>query len=95
MPSQRHHEMGDLYVRINVTFPTSIPPEAIPHLEAALPPRPVLAATPKATLVEDVQLSDLDARQEREQARREVNGGGGGDDEMDEDEHPRVQCANQ
>jgi DnaJ family protein A protein 2 len=93
MPSQRHHELGDLFVRVNVTFPTSLPEAAIPLLEAALPPRNLLKPTPKASLVEDVELTELDARQERERAKKETNGGG--DDEMDEDEHPRVQCANQ
>jgi len=91
MPSQRHHEMGDLYVRINVRFPEALPPEAVPHLERALPPRDPIKPTPKANLIEDVELSDLDARQQKEQARREVNG----DEEMDEDHEPRVQCANQ
>jgi DnaJ family protein A protein 2 len=91
MPSQRHHEMGDLYVRINVRFPEALLPDAVPHLERALPPRDAIKPTPKATMVEDVELSDLDARQQKAQARREVNG----DEEMDEDEGPRVQCANQ
>jgi DnaJ family protein A protein 2 len=91
MPSQRHHEMGDLYVRINVRFPEALPPEALPYLERALPPRDSIKPTPKANLIEDVELSDLDARQQKEQARREVNG----DEEMDEDPEPRVQCANQ
>jgi DnaJ family protein A protein 2 len=90
MPSQRHHELGDLYVRINVRFPDALSPEAIPFLERALPPRDPIKPTPKAALVEDVELLDLDARQQKEQARRAVSG-----DEMDEDEAPRVQCANQ
>jgi len=93
MPSQRHHELGDLYVRIKVAFPDFIAPEAIPHLEAALPPRRPPQPTPKGTHIEEVDLSDLDARQQKEQAKREMNGG---DDAMDEDEgEPRVQCANQ
>ncbi|KAF8321811.1 hypothetical protein DL93DRAFT_2093755 [Clavulina sp. PMI_390] len=94
MPSQRHHELGDLYIRINVKFPPALTPEAVAFLEKALPAREPLKPTPKATLVEDVDLDELDAR---EQARREMNGGAGGDDEaMDEDgDGPRVQCANQ
>lgn len=93
MPSYRHHEMGDLYVRIKVAFPEHIPPESIPHLEAALPPRRPIQPTTKAKHVEEVELSDLDARQQKEQARRELNGGE--DEAMDEDGEPRVQCANQ
>jgi len=92
MPSQRHHELGDLYVRVNVRFPESLLPESIPHLERALPPRDPIKATPKATLIEDVSLSDLDARQQRERTKKDTNGE---DEMMDEDESPRVQCANQ
>lgn len=92
MPSLRHHELGDLYVRMRINFPDHIDPELITHLEAALPPRQPPAPTPKAHHVEDVELDDLDARQQKEQAKREQ----GGDDAMDEDEgEPRVQCANQ
>lgn len=91
MPSQRHHEPGDLYIRVNVRFPEHITPEAIPLLEAALPPRDPIKPTPKAKEVEEVELTDLDARQQKEQAKRDMNG----DEEMDEDEAPRVQCANQ
>jgi len=93
MPSYRHHEMGDLYARIKVVFPEHIPPESIPHLEAALPPRKPLQPTPKARHIEEVELSDLDPLQQKEQARRELNGGE--DDAMEEDGEPRVQCANQ
>lgn len=93
MPSQRHHEMGDLYIRINVRFPPAITPEQIAHLELALPPRDPVKPTPKATLVEDVDLTDLDAQQQKAQARRDMNG----DEEMmdEEGDGPRVQCANQ
>ncbi|KAF9514874.1 hypothetical protein BS47DRAFT_1342654 [Hydnum rufescens UP504] len=95
MPSQRHHEMGDLYVRTKIAFPDFIPPEVIPHLEAALPPRRPIPPTPKAIHVDEVDLSDLDARQQKEQAKREMHPNGG-DDAMEEDEgEPRVQCANQ
>ncbi|KAF8326097.1 uncharacterized protein EI90DRAFT_3071484 [Cantharellus anzutake] len=94
MPSYRHHEMGDLYVNLKVAFPEHIPPAAIPHLEAALPPRRPIQPTPKAKHIEEVELSDLDARQQKEQARRGLNGDT--DDGMDEDGgEPRVQCANQ
>ncbi|EEB98026.1 hypothetical protein MPER_02543, partial [Moniliophthora perniciosa FA553] len=32
MPSQRHHEPGDMYVKLTVSFPDSIPQESIPLL---------------------------------------------------------------
>jgi len=89
MPSYRHHEPGDLFVRLQVAFPESIDTALIPQLEAALPPRKPVQTFPKNILLEEVELSALDARQQREQARH--------DDGMDEDEpgEPRVQCANQ
>lgn len=89
MPSQRHHEPGDLFVKLHVAFPESIDPAVIPLLEQALPPRQPVPKFDKHTLIEDVTMSDLDARQQREQAR-------GDSDAMDEDEgEPRVQCAQQ
>ena len=87
MPSQRHHEPGDLFVRITVKFPDSINPEVIPLLEQALPPRQPVEKFPSSIHLEEVELDEVDQRQ-RERAA--------GEDAMDEDdEHPRVQCANQ
>ena len=88
MPSYRHHEPGDLYVRIQVQFPDRIDPAVVPALESALPPRKPVEDY-KVSHVDEVDLSELDARQQREQASR--------GDAMDEDEEgqPRVQCANQ
>jgi DnaJ family protein A protein 2 len=60
----------------------------IGQLEAALPPRTPLPKFPKSTLLEEVEMSDLDARQQQ----AHINHG----DAMDEDdEQPRVQCAQQ
>ncbi|KAI0075817.1 DnaJ-domain-containing protein [Panus rudis PR-1116 ss-1] len=87
MPSQRHHEYGDLFVRISVKFPDSIDPAVIPLLEQALPPRKPIETFPKTVLLEEVEMDEVDARQ-RERAQ--------GGEPMDEDEgEPRVQCANQ
>lgn len=86
MPSQRHHEPGDLYVKISVKFPDSIEPSAIPLLERALPPRKPIEKFDKHVLLEEVTLDDADTRSRP----------GLQDDAMDEDqEEPRVQCANQ
>ncbi|KAF8758604.1 DnaJ central domain [Rhizoctonia solani] len=73
MPSHRHHEPADSH----------------PPLEAALPAREPPKTYPKEIHVEEVDMADLDARQQ-EQAQRSQ-------DAMDEDddEQPRVQCANQ
>ncbi|KAH8102836.1 hypothetical protein BXZ70DRAFT_1006029 [Cristinia sonorae] len=88
MPSHRHHEPGDMFVRLAVRFPDSIPPEAIPALESALPPRAPLETFGKAVLLEEVELDEVDPRQ-----RERASSGG---EPMDEDEgEPRVQCANQ
>lgn len=92
MPSQRHHEPGDLVIKFSVKFPDSISPEVIPLLERALPPRKPIDKFPKSIAMEEVELVDADARQHKRAA--------GGPDAMDEDEdgpegEPRVQCANQ
>jgi len=86
MPSQRHHEPGDMYVKLSVVFPDTIALEDIPHLEKALPPRvPVETFEPHIT-VDEVSLHQTDVRS----APREYQ-----EDAMDEDSEPRVQCANQ
>lgn len=87
MPSQRHHEPGDLFVRISVKFPERIDPESIPLLERVLPPRAPLEKFSKNTNLEEVEMDNVDARQ-----RERATAG----EPMDEDEgEPRVQCANQ
>lgn len=86
MPSQRHHEPGDLYVKLNVKFPDVIEPPAIPLLERALPPRAPVEKFDKNIILEEVSMDDADTR-----SRAGVR-----DDAMDEDhDEPRVQCANQ
>jgi len=90
MPSLRHHEPGDLYVHFSVKFPDHIDPNAIPHLEAALEPRVPLPKFPKGIHVEEVDLGELDARQQR------FANGPDGMDEDDEGGRPGgVQCAQQ
>ncbi len=86
MPSQRHHEPGDMYVKLNINFPDSIPLESIPLLEQALPPRQEVEKLSPHTIVEEVALQEPDARS----TPREYQ-----DDAMDEDSEPSVQCANQ
>ena len=86
MPSQRHHEPGDLYVKLHVKFPDSLEPSKLHLLESVLPPRKVVEKFPKSILMEEVELDTPDPRQ-RDRAT---------DDAMDEDENePRVQCSNQ
>ncbi|KAI0290490.1 hypothetical protein BC826DRAFT_970424 [Russula brevipes] len=79
MPSQRHHELGDLFIKSTST-PTSF------IFREVLPPRRQLPKLPKNVLVEEVEISDVDPRQERAMQ----------DDSMDDvEDEPRVQCANQ
>ncbi|CAA7270157.1 unnamed protein product [Cyclocybe aegerita] len=86
MPSQRHHEPGDLYVKLSVKFPDTIDASAIPLLERALPPRAPVETFDKNIILEEVSLDETDTRTR----------GGIHDEPMDEDhDEPRVQCANQ
>lgn len=86
MPSQRHHEPGDLYVKLSVKFPETIDQASIPLLERALPPRKPIEKFEKNIILEEVSLDDMDTRSR----------GGIQDEPMDEDrDEPRVQCANQ
>ena len=89
MPSFRHHEPGELYVRIAVRFPESIDINTIPLLEQALPKRKEMAKFGKKAHVDEVTLEEPNDRQ-----RKSATNG----DEMDEDEEEGggrqgVQCA--
>jgi len=89
MPSKRHHEPGDMFVKFSVKFPDHMDPAFISHLEKALPPRKPIEKFPKSTLLEEVDLDEVDARS----GARAMQ-----DDPMDGDYQegePRVQCANQ
>ncbi|KAG8944866.1 Type I HSP40 co-chaperone [Tulasnella sp. 424] len=91
MPSQRHHELGDLFVRCNVKFPDSIDPAVVPELEKALPPRAPVQTFAPNVMVEEVDMTDLDAKQQ-------TRAGKASGEDMDDDEEggePRVQCAQQ
>ena len=86
MPSHRHHEPGDLYVKLLVKFPEHIDISLIPLLERALPQRKPLEKFPKSIILEEAHLSETDVRSKTDMR----------DDAMEEDqEEPRVQCANQ
>lgn len=88
MPSRRHHDFGDLFVNMHVKFPDHIDPAVVPLLEQALPARVPALTYGNDVLVEEVDLMDMDARQQQEHARGEAM-------DEDEDAQPRVQCANQ
>jgi DnaJ family protein A protein 2 len=88
MPSQRHHEPGDLYIKFTVKFPDHLDPAAIPLLEKALPPRKLPEKFPKNIIIEEVEVDEVDAGSKARAMQ---------DDPMDGDAEgePRVQCANQ
>ncbi|KAJ3788538.1 hypothetical protein GGU10DRAFT_393237 [Lentinula aff. detonsa] len=86
MPSHRHHEPGDMYVKLNVVFPDSIALENIRYLEKALPARTPPQTFPNNILIEEVSLQQTDTRSMPQEYQ---------DDAMEEDPEPRVQCANQ
>ena len=88
MPSFRHHEPGNLFVKMKVVFPEHIDGDIIPLLEQALPPRNPVDTFPSSVVVEEVDLENLDARQAREaEMQQEAS--------MEDEGEPRVQCANQ
>lgn len=87
MPSYRHHEMGDLFVRINVQFPDSLPESAMPLLEKALPERPAQPKLDPKLHIDDVTLEEPSDRQRRSAASN------GDDMDEDDDDRPGVQCA--
>ncbi|KAF8652705.1 hypothetical protein AX16_004209 [Volvariella volvacea WC 439] len=87
MPSHRHHEPGDLYLRMKVKFPETIDGDVIPLLEKALPLRQTLPTFPKNVFLEKVNVEDADSR--HGSRRMDM-------DDMDQEpDEPRVQCANQ
>lgn len=97
MPSYRHHDYGNLYIRFDVKFPEknwTDDAEAFETLRKILPPPTSQPAAPAEAMTEPADLEDLDTK-----AQTKVFGDPNsmGEDE-DEDGHPggeRVQCASQ
>lgn len=95
MPSFRHHDFGNLYIKFDVKFPEKDQLQNLELLEQVLPPRAQQIQPPADAMVEDFELEDIDAN-ENSQAR--AHGAGSAMDEDDEDVPPgaeRVQCASQ
>lgn len=91
MPSYRHHDCGNLYIRFQIDFPQKLwtSPENIAKLENVLPPRPK-SKLPKGAHSDVCELGDVDPMQE---ARAEGAARGGADDEDEDGAQPGVQCA--
>lgn len=96
MPSYRHHDTGNLYIRFNVKFPEknwTDDEAAFESLRKILPaPTPQNIPPPEA-MTEPADLEDMDT-----QAQKVFGHPDGMMDDDDEDGHPggeRVQCASQ
>jgi DnaJ family protein A protein 2 len=101
MPSFRHHDYGNLYIKFDVKFPTrlgseeggSMTPEQIQALESVLPPRIHSQPPPPDAMLDDFLLEEYDPQRDGSRTR-----GMNAMDEDDDDMHPgaeRVQCASQ
>jgi DnaJ family protein A protein 2 len=96
MPSFRHHDFGNLYIKFDVKFPEKDQLQNLELLEQVLPPRPQQNQPPADAMVEDFELEDIDGN-ENSQAR--AHGAAGSAMDEDDDDVPpgaeRVQCASQ
>ncbi|KAJ2334095.1 Type I HSP40 co-chaperone [Coemansia sp. RSA 2681] len=97
MPSHRHQNMGNMFIKFTVRFPSPnwTTEEEIKKLEAILPARKATPAVAKGVHTEEVVLSSVDAHHQKTMNSNN-------DDAMDEeyeDAHqhggPGVQCAQQ
>jgi DnaJ homolog subfamily A member 2 len=101
MPSYRHHDFGNLYIKFEVEFPTAewattVGADLIGGLKQYLPPPPAMAIPPN-THVDEAVLAAVDPMQQR---RAELGTSGaranGAMDEDDDEGGPQgVQCASQ
>ncbi|EEY18643.1 chaperone protein dnaJ 2 [Verticillium alfalfae VaMs.102] len=99
MPSERHHDHGNMYIQFSVKFPEKnwMQDEASFEALRKLLPAPSLQTVPPPDgMTEPADLEDIETQS---QARVFGGGAGGGSmEEDDEDGHPhgeRVQCASQ
>ncbi|KAJ5807801.1 mitochondrial protein import protein MAS5 [Penicillium riverlandense] len=95
MPSFRHHDHGNLYIKFDVKFPEKDQLRNLELLEQVLPPRKQQPQPPSDAMVEDFELENIDTS-EGSQAR--AHGAAGVMDEDDDDVPAgaeRVQCASQ
>ncbi|CAM1506533.1 Fc.00g061740.m01.CDS01 [Cosmosporella sp. VM-42] len=97
MPSYRHHDTGNMYIRFNVKFPEkhwTDDATAFEALRKILPSPSPLNIPPPEAMTEPADLEDMDGQSQT----RVFANPDGMMDEDDEDGHPggeRVQCASQ
>ncbi|KAG5439878.1 hypothetical protein PCANB_000160 [Pneumocystis canis] len=100
MPSYRHHDYGNLYIRFEIEFPPPnfiSDPSSFSLLEKILPPR-AEPRIPSNAITEEVVIADVDPMQEA-RAEGAAKGGRGAngmsEDCDDENAHHGVSCAHQ
>lgn len=97
MPSHRHHDFGNLYIRFNVKFPEknwTDDPASFEALRGLLPSPSVQNIPPAEAMTEPADLEDVDTHSQG----GVFSGNSGMMEEDEEDGHPggeRVQCASQ
>lgn len=95
MPSYRHHDFGNMYIKFSVKFPEkqwTTDDDAFEALRKVLPSPNLQTIAPPEAMTEPADLEDMDNG-----SSKRVFSGHAGEDE-DEDGHPgaeRVQCASQ
>lgn len=101
MPSYRHHDHGNLYIKFEIEFPSAewaqaAPPETVEALQAILPKPEPLTFAPSAHIDETV-LSSVDPMQQRraEMGTSGARANGAMDEDDDEGGPQGVQCASQ
>jgi DnaJ family protein A protein 2 len=96
MPSPRHHDFGNMYIKFNVKFPEknwTEDPEVFETLRKVLPAPAVENIPPADAMSEPASLEDLD-----NSASSRVFGNADGMMDDEDEDHPggeRVQCASQ
>ena len=93
MPSYRHHDHGNLYIKFDIKFPPNqfATPDKLELLSSILPPR-AIPELPTDGVIDEVELLEVDANQ---QARASGNAMSADEDDDDHPGHERVQCASQ
>lgn len=98
MPTYRHHDFGNMYIKFDVKFPDKHWTEdesAFEALRKLLPSPPPLSNPPTEAMMEVADLEDVDGQSG---SRGFAAGGGSAMEEDGEDGEPqaeRVQCASQ
>ena len=101
MPSYRHHDFGNLYIKFEIEFPTpdwamTVGPDVLVALKQYLP-APVPIGIPPNVHVDETVLATVDPMQQRraEMGTSGARANGAMDEDDDEGGPHGVQCASQ